>query len=83
MSQGAWADLFFAASIGLSATSLTLLVAWLRARERAIRAEMRLEGRTAPAKAPERDLPAGDLELIAAEVQRLGEGQAFMMKLLG
>ena len=82
MTQGAWANLFFTASIGLSATSLALLVAWLRARERAIRAELRLEGRAGMAAAPVRGAATGELDSIAEEVQRLGEGHEFVMELL-
>lgn len=82
MSPGDWAGLFFVTSIALSATSLTFLVAWLRARERAIRAELRLEERGGVRKTAEHEQRGGDLEVIAAEIKRLGEGQEFVMELL-
>jgi hypothetical protein len=64
----------------LAASTLGFAVAWVRARERAIRAEQR----AGPA-------PAGDLrvdrlehavETIAAEVEQMSEGQRFVGRLL-
>lgn len=82
MSPGDWASLFFASSLALSVTSAGLLVAWLHARERAVRAEMRLEHQERPARSPHIDGPLGDIDAIAAEVARIGEGHEFLVQLL-
>lgn len=74
-------SLLVLATGGLTATTVAFAVAWLRARERAIRAEERA--------APVRD--DGDarvdrveqaLEAIADDVARMAEGQQFVSRLL-
>lgn len=73
-------EVWFLMSMGLLITSSTLLVAWLRARERAVRAESFLQGmRAQPAKS-EGVAPA--LDAIAIEVERIGEGQRFLTRAL-
>lgn len=81
----AWvSDVVFSALVIASgvfaASTLGFAVAWVRARERAIRAEQRM----APA-------PGGDarfdrleqaVETIAVEIERMSEGQRFVSRLL-
>lgn len=71
-------------------SSLVLFVAWLRARSRAIRAESQLEvyremrgaqpavGRPSPADARLNDT----VDALALELERIGEGQRFLTRLL-
>jgi type II secretory pathway component PulM len=73
-------EIWFLTSMGLLITSSTLLVAWLRARERAARAEAFLQGLRA--QAPRVDAVAPALDAIAIEVERIGEGQRFLTRAL-
>ena len=61
-------------------STTTLLIAWLRARERAIRAESFLDGQRTQTARPESVAPA--LDAIAIEVERIGEGQRFLTRAL-
>ena len=75
------ADFFFLLSGGLFAISVGLAVAWARTRERAARAEAKLElllGNQRPQ--PEALAPA--IDAIALEVERIGEGQRFLTQVL-
>jgi hypothetical protein len=84
-------DILFLLSLGLGATTLGFAVAWIRARERAIRMEGLLDGLRAatPAAAPAgaalsaaRSDLAPALDAIAMEVERIGEGQRFLTSIL-
>lgn len=81
----AWvSDVVFSALVlatgALSASTLALAVAWVRARERAIRAEQRA------APPPDGDTRFDRLEravdAMAVEVERMSEGQRFLGRLL-
>ena len=61
-------------------TTLGFAIAWIRARERAVRAEAMLSG-VRPAMASGPDL-APALDAIAFEVERIGEGQRFLTRVL-
>lgn len=74
----------------LGATTLGFAVAWVRARERAARAEARAAQETAPAILPG-PAPADrarlealqqSIDAIAVEVERIGEGERFATRLL-
>jgi hypothetical protein len=73
-------EILFFATVGLLVSSATLAVLWLRARERAARAESYLDGLRAQAGRHEDTLPA--LDAIAVEVERIGEGQRFLTRAL-
>jgi hypothetical protein len=73
-------EILFLATVGLLVTSATLAVLWLRARERAARAESYLDGLRSQAGRQENTLPA--LDAIAVEVERIGEGQRFLTRTL-
>ena len=69
------------ASGGLAATTLGFAVAWIRARERAIRAEHRAA--PAPGGVDARfDRLEHAVEAMAVEVERMAEGQRFVSRLL-
>src|SRR4051812_42696843 len=70
------AQLLAFSSFGLFVSTVGFLVAWLRARDRAARAEAFLEGRSSLRSEPERLAPA--IEAIAIEVERVGEAQRFL-----
>jgi hypothetical protein len=74
------AQLLALSSFGLFVSTVALLVAWLRARDRAARAEAFLEGRSSLRSEPERLAPA--IEAIAIEVERVGEAQRFLTRVL-
>ena len=74
----------------LGATTLGFAIAWVRARDRAARAEERAAQRAAPAVAPGPD-PADrgrletlqqSIDAIAVEVERIGEAERFATRLL-
>lgn len=65
---------------GLSASSAIFATLWVRARERAIRAESLLEGaRLGVARSDSSGLA---LDAIAEEVERIGEGQRFLTRVM-
>jgi hypothetical protein len=73
------AELIAMACTGLFFTSVGFAALWVRARERATRAEsllegMRLSGRT--------DSTSPALDAIAEEVERIGEGQRFLTRIM-
>jgi hypothetical protein len=73
--------LFFITSVALFATSIGFAFAWLRARERYTRAEAFLEGlRASNPLQNQGSSPA--IDAIAMEVERIGEGQRFLTKVL-
>jgi hypothetical protein len=75
------AEVFFLSSVGLFMTSIGFAVAWVRARERATRAESFMEGlRSAPPVQLRDSSPA--IDAIAMEVERIGEGQRFLTRVL-
>jgi hypothetical protein len=63
---------------GLLATTVTFAALWVRARDRATRAESLLEGMRMSGRA---DSMSPALDAIAEEVERIGEGQRFVTKL--
>lgn len=65
----------------LFATSVGLAVAWMRARERAIRAELARPHLTSTAEA-RLDALQDAVDAIAVEVERISEGQRFTSRLL-
>lgn len=73
-------EVWFFLSMGLLVTSSTLLVAWLRTRERATRAESFLRGLQAQPAQPA--MAGSALDAIAIEVERIGEGQRFLTRTL-
>ena len=81
MTQGAWAELFFATTVTLGGCCFGLLVAWLRARERAIRAEARSAAGTDRTAAGEQ-LLGERFDAMADEVARLSDGQDFLVRTL-
>ena len=68
------------ATIGLGASTIGFAVAWIRARERALRAEQR--SAPAPTADARFDRLEQAVETIAVEVERMSEGQRFVSKLL-
>lgn len=65
---------------GLFTTTLGFAIAWIRARERAVRAEAMLSGARQPMASGPDLSPA--LDAIAFEVERIGEGQRFLTRVL-
>ena len=74
------AQLLALSTFGLFVSTVGFLAAWLRARDRATRAEAFLEGRSSLRSEPERLAPA--IEAIAIEVERVGEAQRFLTRVL-
>ena len=75
------AEVFLMSSMALFVTSIGLAVAWARARERATRAEGFMEGlRSAHPLQHRESSPA--IDAIAMEVERIGEGQRFLTRVL-
>jgi lipopolysaccharide export LptBFGC system permease protein LptF len=74
------AEIFTLLLGGLVATNLAFLVAWIRARERAVRAEAMLSA-VRPSVPATHDLTPA-LDAIAFEVERIGEGQRFLTRVL-
>jgi hypothetical protein len=73
--------LLFLSSSTLLATTVGFAIAWVRARERALRAE--LEGfRIQPRTVATADSFERALDAIAVEVERISEGQRFVTRLL-
>ena len=64
-------------------STLAATVAWLRARERALRAEERLAALQSHRREPGAELEVvRALDAIAVEVERIGEGQRYVTNLL-
>ena len=73
-------DLLILASGGLFSTTVTFAALWIRARERAVRAESLLDGvRMGTARS---DTTGPALDAIAEEVERIGEGQRFLTRVM-
>jgi hypothetical protein len=64
---------------GLFATSITFATLWIRARDRATRAESLLEGIRMGGRS---DGTSSALDAIAEEVERIGEGQRFITRIM-
>ena len=64
---------------GLFTTSIGFAALWVRARERAARAESLLEGMRMGGRG---DSMSPALDAIAEEVERIGEGQRFITRLM-
>jgi hypothetical protein len=73
--------LFFITSVALFATSIGFAFAWLRARERYVRAEAFMEG-LRMANPLQNHGSSQAIDAIAMEVERIGEGQRFLTKVL-
>jgi hypothetical protein len=73
-------EIFMLVTSGLFMTTLGFAIAWMRARERAVRAESFMDGI--------RSVPAGQqgispaIDAIAMEVERIGEGQRFLTRVI-
>jgi hypothetical protein len=74
-------SLLILASGVFAASTIGFAVAWIRARERAIRAEQQL-GAPAPVGDARFDRLEEAVESMAVEVERMAEGQRFVSKLL-
>jgi hypothetical protein len=75
-----FAEIFFLSSTVLFTTTIGFAIAWVRARERAIRAESLMDGARTARLPQENYAPA--IDAIAMEVERIGEGQRFLTKVL-
>ena len=64
---------------GLFATSVTFATLWIRARDRATRAESLLEGMRMGGRS---EGTSTALDAIAEEVERIGEGQRFITRIM-
>ena len=73
------AELLALCSAGLFVSSIGFAALWVRARERAARAESLLEGLRLGSRA-ESMSPA--IDAIAEEVERIGEGQRFLTRIM-
>jgi hypothetical protein len=73
------AELIAMACTGLFFTSVGFAALWVRARERATRAESLLEGMRMMGA---RDGSSTALDAIAEEVERIGEGQRFITRIM-
>jgi hypothetical protein len=73
------AELIAMACTGLFCTSVGFAALWVRARERATRAESLLEGMRMMGA---RDGSSTALDAIAEEVERIGEGQRFITRIM-
>ena len=65
--------------VGLFSTTIGFAALWIRARERATRAESLLEGMRMGGRG---DSMSPALDAIAEEVERIGEGQRFITRLM-
>ena len=75
------AEIFMLISGTLGITTLGFAIAWMRARERAVRAESFMDGiRSVPASQQQGISPA--IDAIAMEVERIGEGQRFLTRVI-
>ena len=73
------AELIAMACTGLFFTTIGFAALWVRARERATRAESLLEGMRMMGA---RDGSSTALDAIAEEVERIGEGQRFITRIM-
>src|SRR5215203_2519107 len=73
------AELLALASTGLFFTTIGFAGLWIRARERATRAESLLEGMRMGGRG---DSTSPALDAIAEEVERIGEGQRFLTRIM-
>ena len=73
-------DLMVLALGGLFTTSVAFAALWMKARERAVRAESLLEG--ARLGTTRTDSSGIALDAIAEEVERIGEGQRFLTRVM-
>ena len=73
------AELFAMVTFGLFSTTVGFAALWIRARDRATRAESLLEGMRYSGRA---DSMSPALDAIAEEVERIGEGQRFITRLM-
>jgi hypothetical protein len=73
------AELFILISGGLFTTTIAFAIAWMRARERAVRAEAYMDGLRS-VSSQQGVSPA--IDAIAMEVERIGEGQRFLTKVI-
>jgi hypothetical protein len=74
------AELLVMGGAGLFATTIVFAALWVRARERATRAESLLEGMRMIGGRNDGMTPA--LDAIAEEVERIGEGQRFLTRIM-
>ena len=74
------AELLAMGGAGLFATTIAFAALWVRARERATRAESLLEGMRMMGGRNDGLTPA--LDAIAEEVERIGEGQRFLTRIM-
>jgi hypothetical protein len=72
------AELLALCSAGLFTTTIAFAAAWIRARDRATRAESLLEG----IRLTGRTDTSSALDAIAEEVERIGEGQRFITRIM-
>jgi hypothetical protein len=73
-------ELFALISGGFFFTSVIFATLWVRARERAARAEAFLQGFRVMGGRTDSTIPA--LDAIAEEVERIGEGQRFLTRVM-
>ena len=73
------AELLALACACLFGTTIGFAAIWVRARERATRAESLLEGMRMSGR---QDLTSPALDAIAEEVERIGEGQRFLTRIM-
>jgi hypothetical protein len=73
------AELIALCGAGLFTSTITFAALWIRARDRATRAESLLEGMRLMGA---RDGTSPALDAIAEEVERIGEGQRFITRIM-
>ena len=73
------AELLALCSAGLFSTTIAFAALWIRARDRAARAESLVEGIRMTGRA---DGTSSALDAIAEEVERIGEGQRFITRIM-
>jgi hypothetical protein len=73
------AELLALCSAGLFTTTIAFAALWIRARDRAARAESLVEGIRMTGRA---DGTSSALDAIAEEVERIGEGQRFITRIM-
>jgi len=74
------AEVFFLSSGTLFLTTISFAALWVRARERAARAESFLEGVRMMGGRSDSTNPA--LDAMAVEIERIGEGQRFLTRVM-
>lgn len=72
-------EILFLMGAGLFTTTLGFAALWIRARDRATRAESLLEGMRLGGRG---DSMSPALDAIAEEVERIGEGQRFITRIM-